>query len=818
MNTFILTILVVGSSGIVAQVMFLRELLVSFCGNELTLGLILANWIISEALGVFIIGKFIDKIKNKINIFIILQIIFSLMLPLSIYLSRTVKSVLGVPFGEAIGLSAIFYSSLLIMFGLSFCHGALFSCGCKIYSSYTKDSASSIGKIYAWETIGTIIGGIVLTYLLIPYLNSFQIAFIISIFNLIICLFFFKDISKISRKSSSVIALSDFRSGMGKCFILSCTIKYTILVLILLMVYLPLSGALNKMHNSAIKKQWKMQDVLDYRNSIYGNIVVVQKEEQYTFFYNGLPIITTPYPDITFVQEFGNLPLLFHPHPQDILVISGGAGGLINEILKHPIKKIDYAELDPLLIEMLKKYRSRLTQRELSDNRVNIINKDGRFFVKNTSHKYDIVLLGLSKPADLLSNRVFTQEFFALIKKRLNPDGILALYLPGSLTYLSSELRDLNACILNGLKSTYISVRIIPGDYNIFLASDSGDVMNVNSNLITQRINQDNIKADILVPAYLDYRLDKKWLEWFTHSSIGATRKINRDFMPFAVFQMLVLWNKQFSGGGTHILEALGNLDLQVVLMLVFGITFVLFFIFYGVGKSYTFLTTENHLKVIQQDRPSYTFLRKGLIAKRFSCYKHNLIKLSITYSIATTGFFGMLMSLILIFSFQVIYGYLYHRIGLLISIFMAGIAFGSILMTHNTEKIKNSLSLFVKLEAAIVLFSYLVALIITRFLGYTNFSALIFMALFFISGLLIGLEFPLATKMYLEDKRQVGFTSGLLYFSDLIGGWLAGIVGAVVFLPVLGLFNTCMVIIFLKLSSLLLLVTFSKRLTKLVI
>jgi len=772
---FILTISIVGLSGIVAQVILLRELLISSYGNELTLGIILANWVILEAFGVFFVGKFIDKVKNKINIFVILQIIFSLMLPLSIYFSRIVKSMLGVPVGEAMGLSSIFYSSLLIMLPVSFCHGALFSCGCNIYYSYIKESVRSIGKVYAWETIGTIIGGIVLTYLLIPHLNSFQIAFIISISNLLICLFFFKDTSKISRKSPSVIALSDFSSGMGKCFILSRTIKYVILVLIFLMAYPPLSGTLNKMHNYAIKKQWKMQDVLDYRNSIYGNIVVVQKEEQRTFFYNGLPIITTPYPDIIFVQEFGNLPLLFHPKPKDILVISGGAGGLINEILKHPIRKVDYAELDPLIIEMLKKYRSRLTQKELSDNRVNIINKDGRFFVKNTSNKYDIVLIGLSRPADLSTNRVFTQEFFALVKKRLNPDGILALYLPGSLTYISSELRDLNACVLNGLKKTYSYVRIIPGDYNIFLASDSGDVMNANPNLITQRINQDNIKANILVPAYLDYRLDRRHLEWFTHSSLGATRKINRDFMPFAVFQMLVLWNKQFSPAFAHILEALGNLDLQVVLVLICAITFILFLILY---------------------------------------YKHNLIKLSITYSIATTGFFGMLINLILIFSFQIVYGYIYHIIGILISIFMAGIALGSIFMTHNTRNIKNSLSLFVKLEAAIVLFSYLAALIITRFLRYTNFSALTFMALFFISGLLMGLEFPLAIKMYLKDKNQVGFTSGLLYFSDLIGGWLAGIVGAVVFLPILGLFNTCMVIIFLKLSSLLLLVVFSKRLT----
>ncbi len=749
MNTFIFTILVVGLSGIVAQVMLLRELLVSFYGNELTLGLILANWIILEALGVLIIGKFMDKIRNKINTFVILQIIFSLALPLCIYFSRIVKSILGVPFGEAMGLGTIFYSSLLIMFPVSFCHGALFSCGCKMYSSYNKDSSSSIGKIYAWETIGTLIGGIVITYLLIPYLNSFQIVFIISALNLIICVFFFKSISKIFR--------------------------YIVLILILLMAYLPISGSLNRVNNYAIRKQWRMQDVLDYRNSIYGNIAVVQKEGQHTFFYNGLPIITTPYPDITFVQEFGNLPLLFHPHPKDILVISAGAGGLINEILKHPVRKVDYAELDPLIIKMLEKYPSVLTHRELEDKRVNIINKDGRFFVKNTFNKYDVVLIGLSKPGDLSTNRLFTQEFFALIKKRLNSDGLLALYLPGSLTYLSGQLRDLNACILNGLKNTYADVRVIPGDYNIFLASGSKDIMRVDSGLITQRKNEENIKADILVPAYLDYRLDKRHLEWFVHSSIGATRKINHDFMPFAVYQMLVLWNKQFSWRFAHILEGLGNLNLNVIFVLILAVTFILFLIFYN---------------------------------------KRNLIKLNIAYSILTTGFFAMLINLILIFSFQVIYGYLYHRIGLLISIFMAGTALGSILMTNSIDKVKNALSLFIKLEAAIVLFSFFAAVIITGSTGYTNFLPFIFIILFFVSGLLIGMEFPLATKMYLVEKEKVGFTSGLLYFADLTGGWLAGMVGAVVFLPILGLFNTCIVIIFLKLSSLLLLLIFSKRLT----
>jgi spermidine synthase len=401
---------------------------------------------------------------------------------------------------------------------------------------------------------------------------------------------------------------------------------------------------------------------------------------------------------------------------------------------------------------------------------------DGRFFVRTTHNRYDVVLIGLSRPSDLSINRLFTQEFFSLAKNRLKPDGILAFYLPGSLSYLSSQLRDLNVCVLNGLQNIYNYVRIIPGDYNIFLVSNSADILEVNPDLVTQRISQRNIKTDILLPAYLNYRFDKRWQDWFIQSLGGATKKVNRDFSPFAVFQMLVLWNKEFSPAFFYILEALGNLDLRVIALSVLLITFVLFLIFY---------------------------------------YQRNFSKLSIAYSIATTGFFGMLINLVLIFSFQVTYGYLYHKIGLLISIFMAGIALGSIFMTNSLQKIKNNLSLFVKLEITVLLFSYLAALLITKIAGYTAFLTPIFIILFFIPGLLMGAEFPLASKMYLGAKKEVGSVAGLLYFSDLLGGCVAGILGAVIFLPVLGLFSTCMVIIMVKLSSLILVGIFGKRLTK---
>jgi spermidine synthase len=728
----ILAILVTGLSGITAQVLLLRELLVSFHGNELTVGIMLANWVMLEALGVFTIGKYVDRLKSREGLFILLQIIFSLSFIAAIYLARTFKGMLGINFGESLGLDMIFLASFLTMLFPAFSHGALFSLSCAI--------GSNIGRVYAWETIGTIIGAVATTYLFIPLFHSFQIAVLLLILSSI----------------ASLGLLWRMRS---------IRLRYLWLLFIILALGLFLSGKIGYLQRLSIAGQWKGVKVLGYRNSAYGNIVAAAKEKQTTFFYNGIPLITTPYPDITFVQELGNLPLLFHPGPQDILIATAGAGGLINEILKYPVKRIDYVELDPELIAMLKRYPSGLTEKELGDPRVNVKNEDARFFVKNTTKQYDLILIGLSNPADLATNRFFTQEFFVLAKGKLRPEGILAFWLPGSLTYLGIELRDLNACILNGLKASYAYLRIIPGDYNICLASDSEQIMQVSPALIQERLAKYSVNPGILLPTYLDYRLDKNRVEWFQGSLKDATRKVNQDSSPYAVFAMLLFWNKQFLPNLTKYMQALGRLDLKIIIALVILLTFLI----YPKAKE-----------------------------KKFS----------LTYCIVTTGFFGMLLNLVLIFSFQVSYGYLYHKIGLLISIFMAGIALGSLFITQRINKLKNKLRLFMGLEIAVILYSFLVAFISLSgwqmYLGY--------LVLFFICGLLMGLEFPLASALYLEAGGKIGSSAGSLYAADLLGGWLAGILGGVVLLPVLGLFESCMVAVLLKLSSFILLWAFARK------
>src|SRR4030066_39820 len=113
----------------------------------------------------------------------------------------------------------------------------------------------------------------------------------------------------------------------------------------------------NAIHQSSIRSQWRGLNVIHYENSIYGNITVTKRGEQYTFFADGVPSITTPIPDIAFIEDFVHFPMLFYEKPESVLILSGGAGGMIHEILKYPVKRMDYVELDPLLLKLVQEFQ-----------------------------------------------------------------------------------------------------------------------------------------------------------------------------------------------------------------------------------------------------------------------------------------------------------------------------------------------------------------------------------------------------------------------------------------------------------------------------
>jgi spermidine synthase len=758
-----ITLLIKGLSGIIAQVLLMRELLVSFHGNELTLGVILANWLILVAIGSFILGKTVESMQRRSEIFVLFQLFFAIALPLTIYLARTFRSILLLTPGEGLGLGPIFYSSFLVLLPVALPQGALFTYGCTLYSQYVRKDISSIGRVYVLESIGAFAGGILVTFFLIQYLNSFKIAFIISLTNALVSIFLL-----CPRPHSSKSA---FRTTLWVFSIFLCFVFASCL----------LPQPLREIHQSSVQSQWRNLNVIHNENSVYGNITVTKRGEQFTFFVNGIPTITTPVPDIASVEDFVHFPMLFHEKPESLLILSGGAGGMIHEILKYPVRRVDYVELDPLLLKLIQTFSSPLTQRELSDPRVRIHYTDDRFFINRTQDRFDLIWVGLPAPQELQTNRLFSSEFFSIAKEKMNPEGILVLPLPGSLTYISPELGDLNRCILETLKTVFRSVRIIPGETNLYLASDSGKLEGVTSGDIVKRFQDKKIKTSLLNKGYLEFRLHERWLKWFSEPTGRKESQINSDFRPIGVFFSLSYWNALFSPSLAGVFKWFEGFGLRISISLMILLTLL--------------------LSIVSVKRPS-------------------LSKHAVPYAIFTTGLAGMIFNLAIIFTFQTFYGYLYHQIGLLIAIFMLGVALSSFYITRHLEEIQRNSRLFLKIEIVILIFSFIFPFVFSipsQYFQTTVVTLLVyplFTIMSFLSGACIGLQFPLASKIYLTlpgKEGTLGRTAGLLYGADLLGGFLGGLFGGVLLLPVLGLKESCFMMGLIKMSSLVLFFVFIK-------
>jgi len=746
-----------GFSGLVAEILLLRELLIVFSGNELCIGIILANWLILEAFGCFFLGRKAEKSKNTLETFTGITILFSLSLLIAIFLTRILKRVIGISIGESIGFLPMFYSSFLILLPVSILHGALFTFSCRMYSMFSGQDASSAGRVYVYETVGTIIGGIVCTYLFIPYLHTFQASSGLALLNFVVCL---------------VLLAPSWKTGLFQK-----TILVILSVLIFFSGYVVFASQADKLHHYSIKAQWKNHNIVHYQNSQYGNICIIENQGQYIFFLDGIPNIITPIPDIPFIEEFVHLPLLAHPEPAKLLILSGGAGGIINEALKHSsIETIEYAELDPLILDLFRKFLTPLTESELNDSRVKIKHLDGRLLLNTTRNTYDVIFIGIMEPSNLQTNRFFTKEFFSLVKKRLNTGGILVLGLPGSLTYVNEELKNLNSCIFHTLKSVFSYIRVIPGDgKNLFLSSDSREISTIDRMQIIERLNQRNIQADVIVPWHIEKKLHPGWQDWFSRFLEGSSQKINSDFNPVGLFYSISHWNALFAPSLRWLFRQSERINLRTI-VLVFVIFLLLYF----------FFRSKN-----------IRFFRAG-----------------IPLSIITTGFAGMIFDLMLIFTFQSMYGYVFSWIGLLVASFMAGAACGAMLITRVLARIENCFKFFIKIELAIICFSFgwpFIFLAVHAYLGSPGvffFFRTLFLVIACICGLLIGSQFPLANKIYLRHSTSLSKTAGLLYASDLLGGWFGGIVGAIVLLPVLGLTGTCITVGLLKLTSFIVLTT----------
>lgn len=729
--------------------MLLRQLIVVFYGNEVSLGLLLGAWLFWGSVGSWLLGRIADKIKHRLFYFALLEIGLAFILVGTILVMRNARQILRFLPGEIVGFLPMTCFSFAVLSLICITLGFLFALACRIYSEETE-GAVQIGRVYLLEALGAVSGGCLVSFIFIRYFDGLYIMLGLAGLNLI---------------SAFLLQLQTTRPR----FVL--LLRPASLGLILILFVLLFSQQAKELKQFSIKRQWKDFTLLAAKDSIYSNLVVTKRDIQYSFFSNGLYLFTVP--DEYSSEQAVHFALLETPNPARVLLIGGGIGGLAAEALKHPVLLLHYVELDPEIIALSKKLLPQEKLAFLKDSRLTMFHQDGRLFIKGALPApnfayYDSIIVFLGDPYTAQINRFYTLEFFQAVKRRLAPDGVFSFGLSSSENFLNREQQRLLSSIYKTLSSVFSEVKVIPGDTAYFLACDTPGILTYDYKELVRRLDERKIQTRFVRDYYLFARLSTDrvaYLEQMIEEEKIA--KINSDFRPVSYYYDMLLWSTYFVQGWCKVFSQIDAKKLWAAFALVYLV----------------------------------------ILAFAARCRLNRNAKFGpVILAVSTTGFTELSFQVVILLAFQIIYGYLYYKLGIILSFFMIGLVLGSWLITKKLKELKDGYDLFIKTQVAISIYPLILPLIfsaLNKSSGNLTVGRLganiVFPCLPIISGFVGGFQFPLAGKIILNNSNAIGRTAGLVYGMDLFGSCLGALLVSAFLMPILGTTQTCVAVALLN-------------------
>lgn len=161
-------------------------------------------------------------------------------------------------------------------------------------------------------------------------------------------------------------------------------------------------------------EQTSFQTLDVYSTHQYGNLLVL----------DGC-VMTTDKDEFVYHEMLAHVPMHTHPNPKSVLVVGGGDGGIIREVIKHPsVERAVLAEIDGAVVEASKKYFPQIAQ-GLGDPRVDVQIVDGIKYVEDHKGEFDVILIDSTDPIGPAVG-LFSKTFYDSVAQALRPDGIMA--------------------------------------------------------------------------------------------------------------------------------------------------------------------------------------------------------------------------------------------------------------------------------------------------------------------------------------------------------------------------------------------------------
>ena len=737
----LVALLAVGAFEQISQVILVREFFVVFKGNEVSFGTVFAFWMLWTAAGSWVAGIFARRIEKPARWFCILNILLCVLLAMEIYLARISRSFFDVPSGAYVSIFSMALFTFVMLAGVCFVGGALFVIGAKLYAAVRGSSGADVpARAYIADSLGCLAGGVVATFVFVVFFDSFTSAFISAV---------------------ALLAAATWLAFTSGLRLLRVIVPVAAVACILLCFFGP------SLNWAAEKAQWhrynEAYELVDTRNSKYGNLAVLKYAQQYSLFGNGDLYFSMP--DEETPKNAANLFMLQHPAPKEILVIGGGISGLLRWILHCDVKHLDYVELDPAVIEMARKYLVSEDLEALNHGAVHIHNTDGRMFIWRTQRKYDIVICQLPDPSTASLNRFYTLEFYERARQVLKEGGVFVTGVSGE-GFWENELMQRNGSVFATLAKAF--PKVIASPDGTLLAGNEDAPVSLDAEELAHRYKSRGLDIPGFVPEIFYVLLEpdsveavNAKLQAFVSSAQGDGATVNTDSFPISYFYNLLIWNRYSES------EWVAAFDWMI--------TVRAWWVFPVLGMMLSPLLV---LSILPHTRKRETHSRYAVLLL-----------------MAVTGLFGMVIEITLLYWFQNIYGYVYAMVGLLTSMFMFGLAVGAGVAWRAMSGWK-SWNVTLVWGAAALGFCAVVGLLGPGTLRISpSLSVWVFLVLNFAGGLIVGALFRMMAVAAAALGWKPETSAGLLYGADLAGACFGSLAAGSLLIPVLGTQTTCLVV-----------------------
>ncbi len=173
-----------------------------------------------------------------------------------------------------------------------------------------------------------------------------------------------------------------------------------------------------------LKLNCKILRVLHRVISPYQEIVILETEPFGKVLILDGAIQTTVFDEFIYHEMLVHVSLNSHPAPEEVLIIGGGDGGSLREVLRHPeIKKVTLVEIDKQVVDVCQRYLPELAC-SFNDRRLELHFEDGVSFVQDKKECYDVILIDSTDPVGSAVG-LFSPDFYSAIYQALRAEGLM---------------------------------------------------------------------------------------------------------------------------------------------------------------------------------------------------------------------------------------------------------------------------------------------------------------------------------------------------------------------------------------------------------